>query len=102
MWWEIEDHLEVVDNRLHMGGLDTNDLAKKHGTPLYIYNLDRIETKFKELNDLFDEYSDRPYRIHFAVKANPHPAVLQVLERNGAFLDTVSPGEVEIGIVSGR
>lgn len=100
-FWEEEGHLEVEGNQLYLGGVDTNYLVKKYGSPLYVYNSDRTKENYRELNDLFEENADRNHRIHYAMKANPHPTILEMLEGEGVHLDTVSPGEAEIGLKSG-
>ena len=40
-------------------------------------------------------------RIYYAAKANTNLTVLRILQSEGAYLDTVSPGEVFMGLSSG-
>ena len=66
-------------------------LAEKYGTPLYAYDGDLILEKYKSL---YNFISWKKLKIMYAMKANYNPAILKLLEKNGAFIDTVSPAEI--------
>lgn len=66
-------------------------LAKKYGTPLYIYDGDLIVQRYRELYD-FIAWPD--LRILYAMKANYSAGILRLLREQDAWLDTVSPAEV--------
>ncbi len=66
-------------------------LAKSHGTPLYVYDLDLIKQRYQEL---FTYITWPRLRVLYAMKANYNPAILRALHKIGAWLDTVSPGDV--------
>jgi diaminopimelate decarboxylase len=51
------------------------ELAARYGTPLYVYDLDRVAAARQDLLDALPE----PFSLFSAVKANPHPEVLRVL-----------------------
>ncbi|MFE9413958.1 type III PLP-dependent enzyme [Streptomyces sp. NPDC006704] len=51
------------------------ELAERYGTPLYVYDLDRVTAARKDLLDALPE----PFTLFSAVKANPHPEVLRAL-----------------------
>ncbi|MHA1340623.1 MAG: diaminopimelate decarboxylase [Promethearchaeota archaeon] len=74
------------------------ELAEKYGTPLFVYNGDLIIQRYKEL---YDFISWPKLKIYYAMKANYNPAILNLLRKNGAFLDTVSPGEVHLALKIG-
>lgn len=101
LWWEIPEHLEVKDNRLFIGGIDTVEVAKTHGTPTYVYNLNRILFKYDSIDGLFKKYADREYQIYYAAKALTHPQILGPLAERGAGFDVVSPYEGKFAIESG-
>jgi len=100
MWWETEGHLEVMQNKLFIGGKEAAALAQKYGTPLFVYNGNRIEENFAALRSAFEAFGKKP-RIHYAMKANPHLAILQLLEKHDAFIDAVSVNEVQIALKAG-
>ena len=72
--------------------------AEKYGTPLYIYDADLIVKRYKELY----EYIKWPkLKILYAMKANYNIGILDLLKKNKAFLDTVSPAEVHLALKLG-
>lgn len=73
-------------------------LAKEYGTPLYVYDGDLILQRYKELYD-FIKWSK--LRIYYAMKANYNVGILRYLNKNGAYLDTVSPAEVHLALKIG-
>lgn len=73
-------------------------LAKKYGTPLYVYDGDLIIKRFKELY-LFIKWPK--LRILYAMKANYNIAVLMLLKNHGTYLDAVSPAEVHLALKLG-
>ncbi|HRO27687.1 MAG TPA: alanine racemase, partial [Luteimonas sp.] len=60
------------------------------GTPRYVYNLAVVRERARQLNAV--AAIDRRF---FAIKANPHPAILRALEAEGFGLECVSKGEIE-------
>jgi diaminopimelate decarboxylase len=94
MWWENES-LRVVDGKLHIAGRPAKALAQRLGTPVFIYSRSRILANYNRLRRIFRSASSLETRICYAMKANPHPGILELLRRRGAWIDAVSPGEVE-------
>ncbi|MCX6799127.1 MAG: diaminopimelate decarboxylase [Candidatus Diapherotrites archaeon] len=100
MWWILKGHLEAKGNQLYIGGFSAAALAKQYGTPLFVYNGNRILDNFNRIKDAFAAAGAAP-RIHFAMKACPHLEVLRLLQREGALIDAVSPNEVRIALRAG-
>ena len=73
-------------------------LAKKYGTPLYVYDQSIIERQFGVLNDAV-LYPKK--RIYYAAKANSNLYILKKLRRLGAYIDTSSPGEIWLALEAG-
>jgi diaminopimelate decarboxylase len=59
-------------------------------SPRYVYDAVTLRTRSREVQAL-----DPLDQAFYAVKANPHPDVLRVLERQGLGFECVSPGELE-------
>lgn len=59
-------------------------------TPRYVYATAAVEAALAELKTL-----SAVDRLFYAVKANPHPGLLQVMHAAGIGFETVSPGELE-------
>lgn len=72
------------------------ELAKKYGTPLYIFDADLIKNTYtmmkKELKD---------FEIFFSVKANPSLAICQVLKESGSSIEVASEGELRLALGAG-
>jgi len=59
-------------------------------SPRYVYEEATLRAKSEEIQNLAPVD-----RVFYAVKANPHPDVLRVLERQGLGFECVSPGELD-------
>ena len=97
-WW-ARPGLGADGGRLTIAGRDAESLAREHGTPLFVYDLDRFAENARRLIDAFDAAGLR-HRLRFALKANPDPVVLATL-RPLVGIDACSPGEVERAIECG-
>ncbi len=94
MWWEKENHLTETNGKLCIAGKPVNDLAQKHGTPLFIYNLKRIENNYQKLIKAFKKTAFKNFHVHYAMKANRHKEILHLLKKLGSGIDATSPNEV--------
>jgi len=74
------------------------DLAKRFGTPLYIYSYKTIVEHYLKLKRAFLKIQPL---ICYSVKANSHLAILKILVKHGAGLDIVSGGELFRAIKAG-
>ncbi|MCX7876068.1 MAG: diaminopimelate decarboxylase [Melioribacteraceae bacterium] len=74
------------------------DYAKKYGTPLYVYDGDLI---LKKYNQLYELIKYPKLKILYAMKANYNVGILKLLQKNKAYLDTVSPAEVLLALKLG-
>ncbi|MGN6518998.1 MAG: bifunctional aspartate kinase/diaminopimelate decarboxylase [Dokdonella sp.] len=59
-------------------------------SPRYVYSLDAVRAQARALRAL-----GAVDRWHYALKANPHPAILETLHEEGFAFECVSPAEVE-------
>jgi len=97
---KLREPLEDRKGSLFFDGVSTKELAQHYDTPLYVVSEKRIRDNY---NRIFDALT-RNYkyvRVYYAAKANSNLTVLKILQSQGAYLDTVSPGEVYMGLVSG-
>ena len=74
------------------------DAAAEHGTPLYLYDLDRVADNYRRLFQLIQWPS---LGIFYAMKANYNFHLLKALNREGAGIDAVSPGEIRMALKAG-
>jgi ornithine decarboxylase len=66
-------------------------LGQKHGTPLFIIDHDELRKNYRQ----FRRYLPR-VQVYYAVKANPDPAIVRTLFREGASFDVASMPEFMI------
>jgi len=77
---------------LHCGKVSLEALARRYGTPLYVYSADQIAERLS----LFQQaLAAREPLVCYAVKANSALAILRLLAARGAGFDIVSGGELE-------
>lgn len=86
--------------------INSKELIKKYGSPLYLYNEDVLETKCRNIKKLEKELQeelpeDTTVSMHYSIKANNNPAILQIVKKSGLKVDCMSPVEMEIGKRSG-
>ncbi|GIX14193.1 MAG: diaminopimelate decarboxylase [Paracoccaceae bacterium] len=85
------DHFLYRDGTLHAEDVPLPEIARAVGTPVYVYSAATLTRHYR----LFEEaLSGLPHGIFYAVKANSNLAVLRLLARLGAGMDTVSAGEI--------
>ncbi|HKW76805.1 MAG TPA: diaminopimelate decarboxylase [Terriglobales bacterium] len=80
------------DHELYCEGVPVQSLAKKFGTPLYVYSSAAIRERFALLDRAFRAV---PHTLCYSVKANSNLSILRLLARLGAGFDIVSGGELE-------
>ena len=74
-------------------------LTKKYGSPLYVYDTDKIEAQYNRLTNAFS--SVKNLKLNYAVKALSNINILKFFKNIGAGLDTVSIQEVQLGLTTG-
>lgn len=84
---------------LQIGGCSTTELAERFDTPLFVTDAARIRACYREFVTAFAPYA--PVTIAYAAKANAALGILQLLEREGAAVDVVSPGEAFLALHAG-
>jgi diaminopimelate decarboxylase len=83
---------------LHAEQVPLEDIARRFGTPCYVYSAAAIEAAYREFSSALE---GRDSLICYSVKANSNLAVLALLARLGAGFDIVSGGELARVIAAG-
>ena len=79
--------------------VDVADAVREHGgTPAYVYDIDAAQARLSRMRA---SLGDLRASIHYAVKANPCPAVIRAMLEGGAGADVVSGGEVQQALDAG-
>ncbi len=81
----------------------TNDrlqkIAKDYGSPVYVYDAEKITSQYKRLTNAFK--SVKTLKINYAVKALSNISILKLFKTLGSGIDTVSIQEVQLGLTAG-
>ncbi|MDC1086621.1 hypothetical protein OAT44_04290 [Alphaproteobacteria bacterium] len=86
------------NDELNVQGIKISELAKKYGTPLYIYDSEIMKKRY---DIFFDAVKEVKGNIHYAVKANDSINVIKFFSKLGCGADIVSIGEFEKCIAAG-
>ncbi|MEM1610299.1 MAG: diaminopimelate decarboxylase [Sulfolobales archaeon] len=90
--------IKIVGGSLYIGCFEAEDLAKRFGTPLYVYDEELIRDNYL---GLLRAFRYKWLEILYSCKANSNPWILSILRDLGSGLDAVSPLEVLLGIKMG-
>ncbi|MCX8175899.1 MAG: diaminopimelate decarboxylase, partial [Candidatus Bathyarchaeota archaeon] len=93
----------VFENKngiLYIDGVSSLELAEKYGTPLYVLSEKKIRENYRQLYKALS-LNSKNFRIYYSAKANTNLSVLKILKDEGAYVDTVSPGEVFLALKAG-
>ena len=80
------------DEELCVQGIPITDLAKKYGTPLFIYDSKLMKERYSAF---LETVAIVKGSIHYAVKANDALAIVSYFKKLGCGADIVSIGEFE-------
>jgi len=88
----------IIDGEIYAGGHPISRLALRAGqTPFYVYDRRIMTEKVKQLREHFPSSLE----LHYAIKANPMPAVVQHLSQLTDGLDVASMAELQVALHSG-
>jgi diaminopimelate decarboxylase len=87
-----------VGNKLFCESVAVETLAKKFGTPLYVYSQRTLTNHFQKLDSAL---APLDHLVCFAMKSNSNLAVLRTIANLGGGFDIVSSGELQRVIAAG-
>jgi diaminopimelate decarboxylase len=82
---------------LEVGGCDLVELAREHGTPLYVYD----EATVRQRSSEYVAAMGSGGQVLYSAKAFASPQFLRVVAEEGLGLDVVSAGELDLALRSG-
>jgi diaminopimelate decarboxylase len=85
----LEDGFGRRGEELAVGGISVRSLAAIYGTPLYVYDADRMQQSYRRLSGAVAGFAE----VFYSIKANPNPAVARVFVEEGAGIEIASGGE---------
>jgi diaminopimelate decarboxylase len=74
------------------------EISQTFGTPLYVYDADKI---ISQINVLKHAFADSRVRFKYAAKALTNQSILKLINRQGIGLDVVSIEEARLGVLAG-
>ena len=91
----VSENLSVNSaGHLAIGGVDTVELTKEYGTPLYVMDEQVIRNSLRRFHDSMNKYYDGKGEVHYASKAFSCMEMCRVVASEGDGLDAVSIGEL--------
>lgn len=98
----IDNHSFSVNEKGHLeiGKVDTVELAKQYGTPLYVYDVAKIRQNCRAFVQAFKNMGVSA-QVTYASKAFSSIAIIQVIHEEGLSLDVVSMGELYTALQAG-
>ena len=90
-------------SELYCEGVSVSEVARRYGTPAYLYSGASIEQAYRRMDSAFGSL---PHTICYAMKANSNLGILRIFAALGAGFDIVSGGELfrlqRIGVPGSR
>lgn len=96
--FELLFSMELTNGVYTIQGLDVADICEEFGTPLYVYDGEKI---IHQLRTLKNAFSDTDVRVKYAVKALTNISILKLLKKHGAGVDVVSIQEAHLALGAG-
>ena len=90
---KLQGTMEIKDDVLHIGGVNTLDLVKKYKTPLYVFDEELIRNKCREYIKSF-KVKENGNKVAYAGKAFLTKYMCKLVCEEGLCLDVVSGGEL--------
>jgi len=98
--WEIENFLDVREGQLYIDGVAATDIARDHGTPLFVFSEARIKRNIARIQKA-QAVIGCPLKVCYAAKAMSTMAILRTVKDAGCDIEVNSGGElwkaIEIG-----
>jgi len=90
--------MELIQDKYTVQNVDLVALGKQFGTPLYVYDANRIVQQLKTLKTAFSACN---VKIKYAAKALTNLSILRLLRKHGSDVDVVSIQEAQLALRAG-
>ncbi len=90
--------MSIAHQPTHLQGISLESIANQFGTPVYVYDGEKITQQVKALQAAF---AGAPLKVKYATKALSNINILKLIRKAGAGVDAVSIEEVKLGILAG-
>jgi diaminopimelate decarboxylase len=86
---------QMIEQPIVQGGFvdrkEALELVRQHGSPLFVYSREDLLERVKQLLSVSLPFG---HTIRYAIKANPHPKIVQLFADSGLYFDASSSYEV--------
>ncbi len=89
------------EGELCFAGMALSPLAKKYGTPLYLYDEERIRERCRTYLSAVNESFDGRGKVLYASKAASFKRLYEIMKEEGMGIDVVSSGEIYSALSAG-
>ena len=89
------------NGELCLAGMELSPLAEKYGTPLYLYDEDRIRHNCRTYLEAVREGFGEKAKVMYASKAASFKRVYEIIKEEGLGIDVVSCGEIYTASLAG-
>ncbi len=98
----ISDNLSINEKgHLEFAGVDTVEMAKKHGTPLYLMDEDRIRYNCNIYKNALSKYFGDNSLVLYASKVASFKRIYEIMKDEEMGIDVVSSGEIYTALKAG-
>lgn len=77
----------------YFGKTNPDELLKKYGSPLYVYNEDILRRQMKRVAGILTNHR---FTSNYSIKANSNLSILRMANEEGLNADAMSPGEIYV------
>ncbi len=85
--------MQIHNDQLLIGNVSVEEIARTYGTPVYVYDENRIRANYRRILSVFTKYYP-DFRLFYAIKGNDNLAVARILRQEGAGIDAASVNEI--------
>ena len=90
--------MEFSEGTYKIQGVNVLDIAQQFGTPVYVYDAEKIVSQIKSLKMA---YSGSDVRVKYAAKALTNVSILKLIRKHGAGIEVVSLQEAHLAMKAG-
>ncbi len=96
-WHHIPEGYGNQAGVMTVAGLPVTELVAKHGSPLFVYDTALVHARVAKTRAALPVN----VKLHYAMKANPHPAIVSLMASLTDGLDIASGGELKSALMAG-
>ncbi|HKQ60687.1 MAG TPA: diaminopimelate decarboxylase [Candidatus Polarisedimenticolaceae bacterium] len=93
----VARHFDHRAGELLVGGVSVGEIARQHGTPLFVYDRGVMDGKLARLRAALPA----GFSVYYSIKANPCAAILRGFLAQGCGLEVASSGELVQALAAG-